>query len=243
VNLGTPDVDQAKRFYNVVFGWEFDDDTTDTGLIWTAILGRLPVAGISPVRDIGTSQGWITYFAVDDADQVVSKIGESGGTVLGQPSDVEGTGRLAVAADPTGVEFGLWQAGARFGAALVNEHGGLNWNELITDDTDRAITFYQRVLGAEAEITEEGDGSSYTTLKVGGRGVAGARSKPRPELPNHWNVYFAIDDTAAAIDRIVGAGGTVLYGPTDVDGVGVFAGFRDPMGADFMVVQLALEID
>ena len=43
-------------------------------------------------------------------------------------------GRFAVAEDPAGSVFSLWQPGDHAGAGLVNEPGAFTWNELATTD-------------------------------------------------------------------------------------------------------------
>jgi len=64
-----------------------------------------------------------------------------------------------------------------------------------------------------------------------------------PEIPNHWGVYFAVDDTASAIETAEANGGHVTYGPWDIPDVGVFAGLADPYGANFTVIQMAQPVD
>jgi len=243
VDLGTPDLEEAKVFYGRVFDWEYRDEPEAERPRVTALQRGLPAAGIGSLQDEGQTPAWMTYFAVDDADTAAARISDAGGSILLAPSDVPGAGRIAMAADPTGASFGVWQAREHFGAVVVNEHGGLNWNELITDDVDGAATFYGQALGHGVEVSETAEGGRYTSFTVGSRAIAGARIKPRPDLSNRWDLYFAVSDTAAAIDQVRSSGGGVLYGPSEVEGVGFFAGFTDPHGAPFMVVQLEEEID
>ena len=47
-------------------------------------------------------------------------------------------GRMAVAADPGGATFSMWQPRESIGSYLVNEPGSLVWNELQTSDTEAA---------------------------------------------------------------------------------------------------------
>jgi hypothetical protein len=67
--------------------------------------------------------------------------------------------------------------------------------------------------------------------------------KPSDEIPNHWGVYFAVDDTSGAIATTTANGGRVVYGPMDVPNVGIFAGLSDPFGAHFTVIQLSQPVD
>ena len=58
-------------------------------------------------------------------------------------------GRMAVAADPGGAVFGIWQARAHTGFGLANEPGSVCWNENMSRELDRNKAFYQAVFGYE----------------------------------------------------------------------------------------------
>jgi len=242
VELGTPDVGEATDFYRAVFDWEFRAEDAHRPR-HTALRRGLPAAGIGELEEPAQPPGWTTYFAVDDADAVSARIVSAGGAIRLGPDQVRTAGRLVVAADPTGAVFGIWQAGDRFGAAVVNEHGGLNWNELITDDIEKATIFYNKVFGYQSEVEDWGDGHLYTTFKVADRGIAGGAAKPRPDVPNHWNVYFSVDDADRAIETATDNGGAVLREARETEGVGVIARLADPAGSPFTIIELANEID
>ena len=131
----------------------------------------LSAAGIGELQTEGHPPVWSTYFAVSNADATAAKVKDAGGRVLLEPFDVTDAGRMAIVSDPTGAVFGIWQAGNHFGAAIVNEHGALNWNELLTDDTEKALAFYQEVFGHEIEVSTSLTGSDYFLIKVGDRGL------------------------------------------------------------------------
>ncbi|MGA7096951.1 MAG: VOC family protein [Acidimicrobiia bacterium] len=237
VDLGTTDVDGARSFYAALFGWEYQDEDTGSGAYTMAYRNGLAAAGIGALQG-EASPSWTSYFAVDDANRIADAIEEHGGHVSMGPADVAEAGRMAIASDPAGATFGIWQAGRHFGAAIVNEHGGLNWNELITDDIDAVAPFYQSVFGYDVE-PENG----YRMFRIGGREVAGGGNKPRPDIPNHWNVYFAVADMPTAITATESGGGTIVIEPRVAEGVGVIARISDPQGAAFNIIELAVEID
>ena len=239
VDLATPDVDGAKKFYGEVFGWEFSQEETDSTPYIMASRKGHSAAGIGELPEGAESPSvWSTYFAVDDVDATVEKIGEAGGAVAMGPMDVMEAGRMAFVTDPTGAMFGIWQAGNHFGAEIVNEHGSLNWNELVSNDLDTALGFYSEVLGHTYETTEGANGP-YTAIKSNDKWVAGAMAPPMPEIPNHWGVYFAIDDAVKTQQAVAENGGTQTFGPVDIPDVGVITGFADPWGAQFTTIQLA----
>lgn len=241
-DLATTDVGSATDFYSDLFGWRFEKLETDSVPYWMAYRKDLVAAGVGPAQEGQEFSVWTTYFAVDDTDLTVEKIEEAGGQVIMSPLDVSDAGRMAIAADPTGAVFAIWQAGRRIGASIVNEHGGLNWNELQTTDTERAVSFYEDVFGHTHRTTEGGAGP-YTLLSVADREIAGVMAPPAPDIPNSWGVYFAVDDAAAALQTAKDAGGSAITDTIDIPGAGILAVLADPAGAPFTVIQLTIDID
>ena len=241
VDLATPDLEGAKAFYSALFGWEYSEAETDSTPYVMATKNGLVAAGIGVMED-DVPNVWSTYFAVDNADVTAENIKKAGGSLLMEIMDIPGAGRMAFATDPTGAAFGIWEEGGHVGAAIVNEHGTLNWNELTDDDLETALAFYSEVFGHTHE-TSEMPGGPYTSISVGDRAVAGAMAPQAPNIPNHWGAFFAVDSTADAIETTKANGGGITYGPMDVPDVGTFAGITDPYGAHLTVIQLAQPVD
>jgi uncharacterized protein len=242
-DLMSSDREAAVDFYRAVFGWDVTVGPEETGYYTIATVRGLSVAGIGeqPPGQQGFPVAWTSYFSVDDLDGAVDKIKNAGGTVLMDPMDIMDQGRMAIAADPTGAVFGMWQPGEMLGAQLVNEPGAMCWNELHTRSPETAKEFYRTVFGHGLERME-GD-LDYTEVQVGGRTVAGlmGMSDQAPaDMPSHWRVYFAVDDTDATLAKVTDKGGTVLDGPYDSP-FGRFATVRDPQGAVFSVLTMPPE--
>jgi predicted enzyme related to lactoylglutathione lyase len=49
----------------------------------------------------------MAYVTVDDVDAAAAKVKSLGGTVLQEPFDLEGVGRICMIADPGGARLGL----------------------------------------------------------------------------------------------------------------------------------------
>ena len=75
-----------------------------------------------------------------------------------EPGDVGDSGRLAVLQDPQGALLSVWQPGEHFGAALVNAHGALCWNELLTSDLEASAAFYRALFGWDIAETQGAGG-------------------------------------------------------------------------------------
>src|SRR3546814_2179829 len=57
-----------------------------------------------------SSPAWTTYISVDDADATAKAVVRAGGSVVAEPFDVPGAGRMAILADTEGAAFSVWQA-------------------------------------------------------------------------------------------------------------------------------------
>lgn len=244
IDLATPDPDASKAFYGELFGWTYEDEPTDQpGSDYTMarrdgrsaagmmkLSPEMAAAGMPPV--------WSSYVTVADADATVAKVGPAGGTVLQPPMDVMDAGRMAVLADQSGAVICCWQAKEHIGAEVVNEHGSLVWNELITPDPASVAGFYAEVFGWTSQ-TAPMPGGDYTVFHVAGgneSGIAGAMAPPMPGMPAFWGVYFQVEDAAAIVDRARELGAQVLMDATAMPGVGTLATMTDPQGAVFSVM-------
>jgi uncharacterized protein len=244
VDLTTPDVEGAKRFYSELFGWtaEAAGDPSEAGGYEQFYVGGRRVAGVGPVMGEGQPTYWTTYFATDDADALSERVRGAGGNVLVEPMDVMDAGRMAIYAHPAGGMFGAWQAGTHRGAELVNEPVSVTWNALMTRDVEGATAFLEAIFEGMTASTQTFGGGPYTILMLGEDGVGGVTPMPPgvpDEAPAFWNVSFAVADTDATVARAEELGGSVIMPAMDMEGVGRIAGLADPYGAAFTVAQLA----
>ena len=216
VDLQTSDQDAAKAFYSGLFGWTYDDQPMAEGQIYSmAMLGEHAVAAIAPrppeMAAADVPPMWNTYLAVDSVDDAAAKVQAAGGTIAMAAFDVMDAGRMAFVMDPSGAPVALWQAGQHIGATLVNEPGTINWNELITTDP-AAVAFYQAMVGLTTSTMGTGDGE-YTLFEADGQMVGGTTPPYAPGTPNHWHVYFGVDDADATAAKATEQGGSVLVSP------------------------------
>jgi hypothetical protein len=237
VDLIVADVEQAADFYGQLFGWSCEEGTPEAAGYRMCMLKGRPTAGIGPgPSNRRLPSCWTTYLATDDAEQTARRVMEGGGSLMMEPFDVLDVGRMAVAFDPSGSAFGLWEAKRHTGSSIVNEAGALTWNECMTRDYVGAKAFYEAVFGYDFE--EIGDGSfQYATICVQGTPVAGigGLSAQMPELPSHWMAYFATDDADKAVEQATDLGGFLRTGPMDTT-YGRMAVVEGPEGEVFAVI-------
>lgn len=242
VELGTPDIEATAAFYGELLGWEVPEmpNSAELGGYRRAKKNGKDVAGVSPLQQEGQPPAWSTYVSVADAAATLGKVREAGGQVIVEPLDVVGLGTMAVFTDPTGAVCGIWQPGTFLGAELVNEYGTFGWNELGTRDTAVAKEFYGAVFGWGHVDEESPRAGTYTVWKAGEAMVGGmldmnAAGIPA-EVPPHWLVYFTVEDTDAAVEKVEAGGGDIRFGPIDVP-IGRFAIVADQFGAVFALMQ------
>src|SRR5258708_15226766 len=113
MELGTTDPEAAKGFYSKLFGWEGEGMGGEPPYTILRLNG-LDVGGLYQLGAEQLSQSippsWMSYVAVESADDAASRATGLGATVLQPPFDVADFGRMAVIQDPGGGVFALWEA-------------------------------------------------------------------------------------------------------------------------------------
>jgi predicted enzyme related to lactoylglutathione lyase len=262
VDTTQPDPQAAAAFYGDLFGWELEDVMPEDSQA-RYYIGRIrggDVAGVGSATG-GEPEGavWNTYVWVQDTEETAGKVRAAGGTVLAEPMDVGDSGRMAVFADPAGAAFRVWQPGTHRGAAIVNEHGALNFNNLNTRDVEGARAFYGAVFGWDVLDTGgffmwalPGYGDFLEQRNPGTRenmAAVGAPERfadvvaslsPSAEGPAHWSLTFGADDADAIAARAAELGGQVVVPPFDAPWVRTTV-ITDPQGATFTASKFVPE--
>lgn len=239
-DLLTTDVAAAKAFYAGLLGWTYEDQPTPVGVDYTMCLvdGRV-AAGMAPqppdMAAAGVPPVWNAYVLVEDADAVAAAATASGGGVVMPPMDVMDAGRLVMVAGPDGAVTGAWQPYEHQGAEVVDEPGSVTWTELQSRDLAASRKFLAAVFGWRWDV-QPGDMEYWVAHAAGATDdVCGAMTTPDgvpSEVPNIWNVYFAVEDCDASASRVGELGGSLFLPPMEM-GPGRFAGATDPTGAMF----------
>ncbi|MGW2252868.1 VOC family protein [Kitasatospora sp. NPDC001660] len=225
VALAVPDVERARRFYGGLFGWDFVATGPAEAV---ATLYGAQVAAVGPPSE---PPAWLTCLATPDVRRSTAAIRAAGGRLVREPYDVPDQGRAALAADPLGAVFGLWQGGPVPGAGLVNEPGTFTWNEHLSPDPDAARAFYRQVFGFTYDRPRDG----YSVFRAQGLPAGGIG--PAEATGAVWRTTFATDDADRAAARLRTLGGTVLTGPEPTP-FGRSMLVRDDSGAVFTLIAV-----
>jgi len=245
VDLATTDAEGAKKFYSECMGWKTVDTPAAPGMLYTMLqLGEKEVAALYSMNEEQRSRGihphWLSYVSVADADQAAAKARQLGATVMQEPLGVSEAGRMAVIQDPTGAVFAVWQPRQHIGALLKGEPRTFCWNELMTNDEQKAGKFYADLFGWTSQTQQMADGSLYTTFKMDDM-EAGGMMRIREEwgaVPPNWMVYFAVEDCEASAEKAKSMGAEIVVPATHIPNVGTFAVIEDPQGAASGIIQL-----
>ncbi len=241
VDLQTSDVDRARSFYPEVLGWEALPGSDEFGGYFMFTRNGVPVAGGMPAdAEAPVSDVWSVYLASADATKTLEAAAAAGGQVVVQPMQVADLGSMAFAVDVGGAGVGVWQPATFHGFGLLAEHGAPAWFEVHTRDYEPTVAFYRDVFGLEPRVMSDTDEFRYTTLHAPGSedplaGVMDSATFLPEDVPPHWQVYFGVDDTDAAVATLERLGGSVRTPAEDTE-FGRIAGVSDPMGGDFMLV-------
>jgi predicted enzyme related to lactoylglutathione lyase len=239
IDLAVDDVDRARKFYGGLFGWEFQLGPPEGGYITCLKNGRA-VAGIGPMPQArGASAVWRTYLASDNADETIDKVRAADGQVLMEPVDFMDQVRVALATDPGGAVFGIWQALENIGIGLANEPGSLAWSENWTPDFKRTTAFYHSVFGYNFSFMDL-EGSSYAFMSLNGRPVAGI-GEVRGGSPAQWSIEFAARNRYETVENAIRLGGSAERPPQDA-AYGSTATLRDDQGAIFSVTTMCIAV-
>lgn len=226
------DVEAGRRFYGELFGWTFEDRADEDGAtgasgapVW-ALLDGVPVAGLAHKPDGRLPTVWTVYFATPDARTLAGRITRAGGQIVRAPVPVGTLGTAALAADPQGAVFGLWQPAGHPGFGRRREPGAFAWAELYTTDTEAANGFYG-ALFHEALFGPDADPDF---------GRAHVTDVFPAEMPPHFLVHFRVEDCEAALGTVTRLGGRVQAPPFEAS-YGRVAVVTDDQGASFALLQ------
>jgi predicted enzyme related to lactoylglutathione lyase len=242
LELITPDVQAALKFYPGVCGWTTMEWPMEPEPYHMVAVGEVPVGGaLRKTAEMGPPDAppfWLGYIGADNADQTYAAITKAGGTGHREPFDVPSVGRLAIAADPSGAVFALLQPADPKPPVFPPPLGHLSWSELTTTDVAGAVAFYSGLFGwTKSGEFDMGPGGMYTLVSIGGNQLVGVYKASPDQGPPCWLYYTHVASVQNAIDTAKANGASVLNGPMEVPGGDTVAALMDPAGAAFALHQ------
>jgi uncharacterized protein len=116
---------------------------------------------------------------------------------------------------------------------------GFIWYELCTNDMNKAVTFYKKVVGWD--VRDSGmPGIQYMIFGKDGKDVGGMMTwmgAGAPELPPEWMGHIHTAKLDEELKKVAAEGGTILKPATDIPGIGRFAVVLDPQKVKYMLFE------
>jgi predicted enzyme related to lactoylglutathione lyase len=221
------DREQLVAFLCDVFGWTFEVTSPDTGYYTMLRQDGADVAAVGQQPTGGAR--WVTFLATSDIDASTTHVRDAGGSVFVEPMAIMRAGSMALAVDPAGAVFGLWQPDLFAGFPDVIAAGCPEWFHHGSQDPDTVARFYAeafdlQVIPADGDTMLGREGRGYFSL---GRNIAGNPPDLRPVI--------LVDDLAEIEARVTRAGGEIFASRIEVPG-GFATTFADPVvGAPLIV--------
>ena len=129
---------------------------------------------------------------------------------------------------------------------MPNKHGEFVWYELLTNNSDAALTFYRAILGWQATDSgqpdmdyrillarDEDTGESHEVAGLLQLTQAMCEEGARPV----WLGYIGVDNVDNTVATIIAAGGKSQMPATNIPDVGRIAMVTDPQGTPFYVMR------
>jgi uncharacterized protein len=117
--IPTDDLERAKGFYGVVFGWQLDTQPIGEGEYTSVITTAVDPQTYAPTEPGGINGGMMRRSAdtptpvitigVEDIDRSLKEVEANGGTVVTPRTPIPDMGAFAYFKDPEGNVMGLWE--------------------------------------------------------------------------------------------------------------------------------------
>jgi hypothetical protein len=239
-DLATDDPAGARAFYGAVFGWQFLPVEKAPASYTLIERAGVKVGGMfRQARPAGAPVGsrWLALMSVADPAKTADQVRQRGGKVLVAPVTVAGRGTHAVFRDPQGAVFGVLASSDGDPPDDPVTDGEVFWLDLFTPEPSQAEAFYGALANYEISESEIDAGHKRRILASEGIARAGIVALPADKAGPGWMPYILVDDVAATLNDVRGAGGHVVIEPRPELLDGNLAVISDPNGGVVGIVN------
>ena len=232
---------KAQAFYGELFHWKTKEMPMPQGAYTMIALGNDTIGGyLKPFAGGPEHAHWLAHLQVANVQNTAKQVKSLGGKIVKEPWRIGDVGTMAVVSDPQGAVFALWQPTKPEGSGdYKGTEGSFVWNELYTNDPDKAVTFYKSIGGFEVETMKMGGGGPgpdrYEQLKSDGKGRGGIMKLAG--VPTNWMPYVKVANVDTTVDKAKRLGATFKLPAETIPNVGRLAVFIDPIGAPCGILQ------
>lgn len=222
VDIMVTDAEQQSAittFLSDLFGLRWEIGGPETGYYGMGFLGDDAVLAVGQNE---SGAGFpVVYMHCADIAESAAAVATAGGQVFMGPMQVMDAGTMALATDPNGAVFGMWQGNLMKGFGVDNVPGAFNWFDLPSTNPDVAAAFYQAAFGL-----------GYNDMTAGGILTHGedwiaSISSLYEGMVSAWNPIFTSADLDATEARAKELGCNMLVSKMQVPG-GEISAVQDP---------------
>lgn len=243
--LAATDAVKAQEFYGPLLGWTFEQSGAPEMPYYLFSKDGAQVGGMMSLTEEMVAGGagplWAGYVEVEDLDAATAKAKALGSTLIVEPTEIPGTGRFSMIADPQGAPLYMMTDTSGEESVSFAKHephdGHCAWNELATTDPAGAKAFYAEMFGWEkTSEMDMGPMGLYEMYSVNGYGFGAMMPKPDAMPMSIWAFYFRVPDIDAAVEFITANGGQLIGEPNEIPGGDYVVQGTDPQGAFFSLI-------
>lgn len=242
LELVTPDLQSAQRFYGELLGWTFQG-VPGARLPYSIAYdnGEAVAALVQPraPRDGRRQPFWLPFISAGDVPALTQQAAAHGARVLSPPRDYPDRGEQAVLADPQGAIFGVLQSSSGDPADVLADPGECIWSSLIAQDARQDAAFYQSLFGYDVQDLPSNGGVAHLLLSTGGYARASVNEHPPQSQQGaaYWLPFVRATSTTVAVEKVKALGGSVITEPHPDRNGGTIAVVADPQGAAFGLLE------
>lgn len=216
---------KAQTLFRALFGWTSQTVTMPiTSGTYTMIVSDgktiggygAPHPGTPTIRFSEPYARWLPHFQVASGHESAAKAKNLGAKMLREPTPFgEMTSKLAVAIDPNGQSFAMWQPPKVDGdPGWAGPPNTFCWAELYTSNTSSSVSFYKTIGGYTETKNPLPDGGTYHLLERDGAPRAGVRT-PMQAIQPGWFAWVRVPDLAATAAKAQQLDATIVMPPAN----------------------------
>jgi predicted enzyme related to lactoylglutathione lyase len=242
LDLVTPNLAAAEKFYGTLFGWTFQSTRAGNTDYAVAMLDGRPIAGMLE-KAIPSGEhhqsAWLTFLAVSDVAGVKKTALAHGAKLLAGDRSYPMRGQQCVLSDPEGAVFALLASSSGDPPDYLPVAGEWIWSSLHAKDAGAEAAFYQQLFNYDVFEAPSDDGLEHLILSSDNYARASANDLERDSARrhSHWLNFVRVNSAVETAAQVRALGGRVLVEPRADRHGGMLAVVADPAGAPFGLME------
>ena len=219
----------TRAFLSALFNWTWEVGGAEMGFYATASMDGAPVLGLMVSE--GATGDTTTYFATSNIEDSAKRSMNLGATAVMPVTEVMDLGKMTLLLDPSGAQFGLWEAGTFPGFGVMYQENAPGWFDHVSPEPQRDGEFYAEVTGHQL-TTMEGD---MRILQNGEQWFASITHAQNGERAQ-WKPLIVVDSLERIHEAVPRLGGAIVLAEMPVPGSAICV-FSEPVNGTLWTVM------